>query len=99
MAETTPLTETDLDLMVQRSLMHVEEIPAHTPETGRQYIAYYTGDVPRLVAEVRRLRGWLQWVSARAHDRYADDVAVSSYGALVDQGLAGASVPPEPAPS
>jgi hypothetical protein len=98
MAESTPLTETDLDLMAQRALMHAEEIPPHTAESGAQYIAYYTADVPRLIAEVRRLRGWLQWVSARAHERYADDIAVSSYGALVDQGLAGASVPPEPPP-
>ena len=53
------LTETDIDQMMQRALVFREDVPPLTAETARQYIAYYTDDVPQLVAEIRRLRAQL----------------------------------------
>ncbi|HLH22870.1 MAG TPA: hypothetical protein VK066_10120 [Chloroflexota bacterium] len=53
------LSERDLDQTMQRALAFREEVPPLTPGTARQYVAYHTDDVPRLVAEVRRLRAEL----------------------------------------
>ena len=50
------LSEADIDQMMQRALAFREDVPPLTPETARQYVAYYTDDVPRLVAQIRRLR-------------------------------------------
>ena len=51
--------EGDLDQMMQRALVFREEVPPLTAETARQYVAYYTDDVPQLIAEIRRLRAEL----------------------------------------
>jgi hypothetical protein len=53
------LTETDLETMMQRALVFREDVPPLTAETARQYVAYYTDDVPQLVHEIRRLRAQL----------------------------------------
>jgi hypothetical protein len=53
------LTEADLATMLQRALVFREDVPPLTPETARQCVAYYADDVPRLVAELRRLRAQL----------------------------------------
>jgi hypothetical protein len=53
------LNETDIDHMMQRALVFREDVPPLTAETARQYVAYYTDDVPQLVAEIRRLRAQL----------------------------------------
>lgn len=53
------LNETDIEQMMQRALVFREDVPPLTADTARQYVAYYTDDVPRLVAEIRRLRARL----------------------------------------
>jgi hypothetical protein len=53
------LTEGDLETMMQRALVFREDVPPLTAETARQYVAYYTDDVPQLVIEIRRLRARL----------------------------------------
>ena len=53
------VSEADLDTMMNRALVYREDVPPLTPETARQYVAYYTDDVPRLVSEIRRLRAQL----------------------------------------
>ncbi|HEY7067044.1 MAG TPA: hypothetical protein VII06_36605 [Chloroflexota bacterium] len=53
------LSEADIDTMMQRALVYQADVPPLTPETARQYVAYYTDDVPRLVNELRRLRAQL----------------------------------------
>ena len=50
------VSEADLDEMQRRAMTHSEDIPALTLEVATQYVAYYADDVPRLVAEIRRLR-------------------------------------------
>jgi hypothetical protein len=51
-----PISEADLDQMTQRALVYSEDVPGLTRDLLTQYVAYYMADVPRLVAEVRRLR-------------------------------------------
>ena len=51
-----PVSEADLDQMAQRALVYSEDVPALTGGVATQYVAYYTADVPRLIAEIRRLR-------------------------------------------
>ena len=51
-----PLSEHDLDEMDRRALVDGGLVPKADPETGARYITHYLADVPRLTAEVRRLR-------------------------------------------
>ena len=50
------VSEVDLAEMERRSMVYSEDVPGLTREIATQYVAYYTDDVPRLIAEIRRLR-------------------------------------------
>jgi hypothetical protein len=50
------VSEADLDQMERRAMTHSEGVPALTRAVATQYVAYYADDVPRLIAEIRRLR-------------------------------------------